>query len=231
MNITPLPAEVFEGLRIIDTPTLCNGLERALGMPTVRGFTDMTIRALFPELGVLCGYAVTVHADASTPGKPYDWEGLWKTYAAVAASPKPAVLVIKDVGPAPLRSAHMGEVMVSVSQRLGAIGAITDAGFRDVNEVRALGFHYFARGTVASHGNCRILGAGMTVEVGGMKVMPGDLIHGDINGLLNIPLTLAPKVLEEAHKVREREAVVLSYIRGAEFTLDGFKQKVDPRQR
>jgi regulator of RNase E activity RraA len=231
MNTTPIAETVFDGLRNMDTPTICNGIERALGHPTVEGFTDMGIRALFPELGYMLGYAVTVQADASTPGAPFCWEGLWQMYEAVQASPKPAVLVMQDVGPAPLRSAHAGEVMVTLCQRLGAIGAVTDGGFRDIKEVQALGFHYFARGTVASHGNCRILGAGMPVQVGGMKVNPGDLIHGDANGLVNIPLALAAKVLEECQNVRKREADIMAHIRGPEFTLDGLKQRIDPRQR
>lgn len=227
----PLPSALFDELRKVDSPTICNGIERALGHPTVEGFTDMRVRSLFPELGVMCGYAVTVQADASSPDQPYCWEGLWQMYEAIAASPKPAVLIIQDVGPAPLRSAHAGEVMCTLSQRLGAIGAVTDGGFRDVNEVRALGFHYFARGAVASHGNCRILGAGMPVEVGGMKVQPGDLIHGDANGVVNIPLALAEKVLAGVKDVRERETAIMSYIRGSEFSLEGLKKRIDPRQR
>ena len=101
----------------------------------------------------MLGYAVTCTADSTTAGRR-DERGLLRLWAAVEAAPKPAVIVIKDIGPERSRSCHMGEVMATTAKALGGVGCISDGGLRDVNEVQALGgFQYFCPGFVVSHGN------------------------------------------------------------------------------
>ena len=65
------------------------------------------------------------------------------------SSPKPAIVVVQEIGGHGDYAAHAGEVMTTIFSRLGAIGMVSDCGVRDIPEVRRLGFHYFARGTVA----------------------------------------------------------------------------------
>ena len=148
-----LTNEQLDALRRIDSPTIANAVEVFRVRPRVEGFAGWELRCAFPELGSMVGYAVTCTADTTTEARA-DERGLLRLWAAIEAAPKPAVLVIKDIGPERSRSCHMGEVMATTAKALGAVGCISDGGLRDVVEVRALGgFQYFCPGFVVSHGN------------------------------------------------------------------------------
>jgi 4-hydroxy-4-methyl-2-oxoglutarate aldolase len=140
-------------------------------------------------------------------------------------SPKPSVLVMKDIGPQPRKSAHIGEVMGTIATRLGVVGIVTDGGIRDILELRDLGFHCFASGLVPSHGNPRLVEVNVGVQIDGVRVKPGDLLHGDANGVTIIPHSIAAQVAGAAERVRAREAEVLAYVKGSDFTVEGLFQR------
>jgi regulator of RNase E activity RraA len=128
--------------------------------------------------------------------------------------------VIGDDGdPARLNlSCHAGEMMATTMKRVGAIGLVTNGGLRDIKEVTALGgFHYYGRGLVVAHGQPCIYDVGATVTVDGMEVRPGDLLHGDENGITVIPAEIAPKVAAQARAVREAEQRRLAEILSPDF--------------
>ena len=64
---------------------------------------------------------------------------------------------------------------------------MTDGGLRDVHEVRRLGFGYFARYVVVSHGNFGVVDVGEPVTLDGQEVRTGDILHGDANGIVIVP--------------------------------------------
>ena len=220
----PLTAEQLEALRRIDSPTVSNAIEVFGVRPRVQGFAGWELRCAFPELGSMVGYAVTCTADTTTEQRTEE-RGLLRLWAAIEASPKPAVIVIKDIGPERTRSCHMGEVMATTAKSLGAIGCISDGGLRDVVEVRALGgFQYFCPGFVVSHGNPFILDVNVPVTLDGMAVQPGDLLHGDVNGVLVVPDGIADKVVEEAERVRSAEREVLEFVRAPGLTVEKLRR-------
>ena len=135
----------------------------------------------------MIGYAVTCTADSTTEARQ-DRDGLLRLWEAIERAPKPSVVVISDIGPDPRRGCHMGEVMATTAKALGAVGCVCDAGLRDVAEVEALGgFQDFCPGFVVSHGRAVILDFGVPVTIAGLMIAPGDLLHGDVNGLLTVP--------------------------------------------
>jgi len=218
LNVSKLTREQLEALRRIDSPTVSNAVEHFGVRRRVDGFASYEIRCAFPELGTMLGYALTCTADSTTEERTE--RGLWSLWEALEAAPKPAVLVIKDIGPERQRSCHMGEVMATTARALGAVGCVTDGGLRDVNEVRALGdFHYFCAGFVVSHGNPAICELNVTVAVGGMPIKPGDLLHGDVNGVLVIPHDIADRLPEEVERVRQAERRVLDLVRAPGFSV------------
>jgi len=217
-----LTAEQLEALKAIDTPTVCNAIERFRVRSEVEGFCGMGIRCLFPELGVMLGYALTLKVDSTTPGEKRDDE-VWKAWVrAMETAPTPSVLVLQDVGPAPMKSAHVGEMMATLARRLGVVGWVTDGGVRDILEVQRLGVHYFAAGVVPAHGNPRLLEVNVPVTIDGVPVHPGDMLHGDINGVTTIPWEIAGQVAEEALRVRTRESALLEYMHGPDFSVEGY---------
>jgi regulator of RNase E activity RraA len=223
MSASTLTPQEVETLRQIDTPTVCNAIETFNVRGRVEGFMGMDIRCLLPELGTMIGFAVTLTVDSTTPDVPRD--NSWLEWAqAMEAAPKPAVLVFQDVGPQVRKSAHLGEVMGTLAKRLGVVGIVTDGGVRDILELKRLGFHCFAPGLVPSHGNPRLLEVNVPVSIDGVRIRPGDLLHGDINGVTLIPLEIASQIPAAADRIRQREAEQMAYMNSPEFTVDGLHQ-------
>jgi regulator of RNase E activity RraA len=219
------PDELVE-LRSIDTATICNAIEAFHVRDDASGFMGTEIRSLTPELGVMVGYAVTATGDSTTPGVPRRGDGQVRLWEALAAAPKPAVLVFKDVSPRRSHSVLLGDVMATIATRLGAIGAVSDAAFRDLEGIRPLRFHLFAPGVAPSHGTFNILDVGVPVEVDGVRIRPGDLLHGDANGVTTVPLEVAGRLYGECLKVRQREAALREWVQSRDFTLDGLRQRI-----
>lgn len=216
------PSKWIEYLRGIDTPTLVNAIELLHVRPNHEGFTPLQIRCLFPDLGRMCGYAVTAQVETCTQCESFELERFVELYRLVEASPKPAVIALQEIGGYGDYAAHSGEVMATFFTRLGAIGLVSDCGVRDIPEVRRLGFHYFARGAVASHANYRIARPGVPVQILGMVVKPGDILHGDENGLITVPAGIEDRLPAAVETVRRRERKVMEFVRGADFRLDDF---------
>jgi 4-hydroxy-4-methyl-2-oxoglutarate aldolase len=217
--MTTLTSAQLDALRAIDSPTVANAIERFKIRPRVQGYAGHALRCAFPRLGTMLGYAVTCTADTTTEGRTNP-RGLLPLWEALEAAPKPAVLVMQDIGPEPQRSCHMGEVMATIAKALGAVGCVCDGGLRDVLEVEALGgFQYFCAGYVVSHGNPVICEINVPVTVAGMVARPGELLHGDINGVTVVPDDVAAKVADEALRVRAAEKVILDLARAPGFTV------------
>jgi len=213
-------------LKNVDTPTLSNAIEQLGVRPRREGFTPCELRCLYPELGRMFGWAVTAQVETITEAHPPDPAAFPALFDAIAAAPKPAVVVYQEIGGDPEFSAHSGEVMCSVFQRLGVVGLVTDGGVRDVPEVRRIGFHYFARGAVVSHGNFRVVRVGIPVQVMGVTIRPGDLLHGDENGLLTVPAHDLERLSELVDEVRAKEGPLLEFIRGPKFNLSELVQRL-----
>src|SRR5207302_6899130 len=126
-------------------------------------------------------------------------------FKVVEGSSKPAVVALQEIGGHADYAAHCGEVMATAFTRLGAVGLVTDGGVRDVPEVRALRFHYFARGTVVSHSNFKIVRVGEPIQILGLEIKTGDVLHGDENGLIRIPHAALPGLERAVEQVRARE--------------------------
>jgi regulator of RNase E activity RraA len=134
--------------------------------------------------------------------------------------PSPAVIVMQDVTDAPERYACAGEVMATLAKRLGAVGMVVDGGLRDIHEVQELGFHYYATFPVVSHGNFEILDVGVPVELDGQVVRTGDILHGDINGIVIVPPDVLDGLEDAIKVIRDRESRFMNFIKGESFSLD-----------
>jgi regulator of RNase E activity RraA len=219
-HVSRLTVEQLEALRQIDSPTLSNAIEQFKVRSLVEGYAGWDLRCAFPDIGSTVGYAVTCTGDTTTVSRTGD-RGLMRLWEAIEASPKPAVIVIKDIGSDRTRSCHMGEVMATTAKALGAVGCVSDGGLRDIAEVKALGgFQYFCPGFVVSHGYPLICDVSVPVTVAGLDLTPGDLLHGDVNGLLTIPAEIAAKVADEAERIRRAERDVLEFVRRPGLTVE-----------
>ena len=214
--VATLSFEQISALCRIDSPTISNAIERFKVRPRVSGYVGYDIRCIFPELPPTVGYAVTCTVDSTTEGR--QGIGFQRLYELLTNAPKPAIVVMQDVGPDRLHSCHAGEIMSTTMKRLGAVGILTDGGLRDVREVRVLGgFQYFCAGLVVSHGNPICVSVGDDVTISGMRVSMGDLLHGDVNGVVHIPDECAEQVADAAYRVWAEEGETLRRIASPEF--------------
>lgn len=215
-----LSRPLLDELLKIDTPTISNAIETLKLRPQHEGFTPAQIRCQFPELGRRCGVAVTAHVETITRSNEKREAEFIELFRAVANTPKPAIVVFQEIGPGPEYSAHCGEVMATIFLRAGAVGLVTDGTVRDVAELRKLNFQCFARGTVASHANFRIVRVNIPVQILGLPILPGDVLHGDENGLASIPRTALSGLVQAAESVRARERRLLDRVMKDDFQVD-----------
>lgn len=221
-----LTPEQLAELRSMDSPTVANAIETFKVRDDTQGFLGMDVPCHTPEFGVMVGYAVTATANSMAPGRSRDRRGLMKLFDAVAAASQPSVLVIKEVGPKRTHSCFLGDVIATITKKLGTIGIVTDGGVRDLEGVKPLGYHVFAAGFVVAHGTFNIEEVGVPVEISGTTVRPGDLMHGDASGVTTIPLEIADRLYAACLKVREVETGLRDFATSRDFTIEALRQRL-----
>jgi len=206
----------------VDSPTVANALERLKLRDRSDGYIGGNVACAFPELGTMVGTALTVTVDNAV-GRSASPDGYWDLWAALDAASGPTVIVMKDVSGTPHRVAYAGEIMVTLARRLGAVGIVTDGALRDVDEVRAKGFHYFMRHAVVSHAEFELSKVGDPVLLDGQLVQTGDVLHGDANGIVIVPWAGLAELPDAVEAVRTLERRDLDFIDSADFSLDAYR--------
>jgi regulator of RNase E activity RraA len=216
-----LSAETLAALIRFDTPTVCNAIELFEVRPRNTGFMNASIKACFPAMPPMVGYAVTSTFRSMSPPRAGDvYASMSQQIESYANLPGPPVMVYQDIDD-PVVSATFGEVMCSVYKAFGAKGLITSGAGRDLEQVEKIGFPTFTSGAICAHGYCHTLAVNVPVTVGGICIYPGDLIHGDLNGVSTIPHEIASEVPQVCEELATAEKVILDYCRGKNLTAAG----------
>ena len=131
---------------------------------------------------------------------PGDWA---KTVEAIDEAPQESVIVVDAGGVGP---AVWGELATNSCIQKKIAGVVIDGAIRDVPEIRKLKFPAFARIITPTAGERKGFGEmGVPVEVGGVRVFPGDWVFGDDDGVVVIPQKRAVEITNRAMDVLERE--------------------------
>jgi regulator of RNase E activity RraA len=231
MSPADIPDTVLDQLRKFDTPTVCNVLELFDCRPRTAGYMDARIMACYPALPPMVGFATTATFRAAAPPRGGDtYMGLGAQVEKIAATKVPKVVVFQDLDDPPV-AATFGEVMATTYKAFGCVGLITSGAGRDLDQVEPLKFPCFTSGTICSHGYTQIVELEVSVRVGGVWVSPGDLLHGDRNGVTTIPLELAALVVEGCAGFMAAEAVVLDYLKTGNANTAGYLKARDECKR
>jgi 4-hydroxy-4-methyl-2-oxoglutarate aldolase len=214
-SLTP---EQVNYLKTVDSPTIANAVETFKVRDRTDGYIGGSVGSLFPDLGVMVGQALTVKM-INPSGPPAARDGYWDMWEALEKMPSPSVLVMQDASGRPSRYAMAGEVMATLARRLGAVGLVTNGGYRDIDEVHALGLHYFASQVVVSHGNFGIVEVGEPVTLDGQTIKTGDILQGDRNGIVIVPPETLDGMKDAVDGIRDRESRLMNFIKGDKFTL------------
>lgn len=222
------PSLDLDKIRALDTCAVSNAIERFNVRLRNEGFVAGTLRCRFPKLGPMAGYAVTGRIRSSTPPMSgrcyYDRMDFWQY---VVTLPKPRIIVLQDIDRVPGFGAFVGEVHATIAMALECAGYVTNGSVRDLAAVRALGFHMFSGSVAVSHAYAHLVEFGDPVEIGGLKISPGDLVHGDRHGVQTIPLEIAAEVAGEAEKIRRGEAELIAFCRSPQFSMEGLADRME----
>lgn len=194
------------------TPTIANAIETFEVRDRLEGVTRPGVQCLFPALGRMVGYAATALIESARPPvepRRVRRADYWRSLESSGAG---TIAVMQDVSQ-PSAGAYIGEVNAAIHQSLGCQGILTSGSVRDLEEVERLSFPLFAAGVEVSHGWAHLEDFGLEVEVFGMKVKPGDLLHVDRHGACVIPHQIAGRVAEAAHQVELSERPLLDACR------------------
>lgn len=212
--------ETLEALRRIPTPAAANAIEEFNLRPRNEGFMSHEIRSIFPDLGIMVGFACTARIAADQPAEEtasIPREVYWKHVESI---PGPKVAVVQDIDNPPCVGAFWGEVNANIHRALGCVGTVTNGGVRDLDEVRELGFHMYAKAPIVSHAYIHLVDCGKPVKVGGMIVRPGDLIHADQHGVHVIPLEIADELPAVVEEIERKERRIIDLCRSPEFSIE-----------
>ena len=215
-----LSHEMLERVRQFDTCTLSNAIERLNLSPRNEGFVTGAVLCRFPQLAPVIGYAVTARMRSSaTPvnGKCYhEHPDFWKYFASIAG---PRVLVIQDADHAPGVGALLGEAYARISRALGGVACLTNGAVRDLKGIEALAYQVFAGSVSVSHAYAHVVDFGDPVEIGGLRIAPGDLLHGDLHGVLLVPKSAAGQLAVLAERVLREDRELFELTERKDFSV------------
>jgi len=221
MNVNArLTDEELNALRQFDSCMVANAVESFNVRLRNTGFTDASIRCMFEDFPPMVGYAVTARLRSGEPpmrgGTFRDRSDLWNS---VVEGPAPRILVLQDMDIPAGRGAFIGDLQASILKALSCMGYVTNGAVRELPGVRHTGVHMFAGGVVVSHAYAHIFDVGATVTVGGLEIKPGELLHGDRNGILTVPIETAASIPAVATQMRQAEAKVMEFCRSKSFSV------------
>ena len=207
---TPLSSDQINQLRSLDTCVISDAIETFGVRLRNEGFATAGFRCLFKNFPPLVGYAATCKVRSADPpmvGSRYvertDW---WKHITSVQS---PRVVVMQDIDEHPGTGAFLGSVHVNIFKALGCVGAVTNGAARELPGIEASGFQVFAGRLAISRAYVHVVEYGGPVEVGGLTIQPGDLLHGDRHGIINVPQDLATELPAVASRIMEKKQLVI----------------------
>jgi 4-hydroxy-4-methyl-2-oxoglutarate aldolase len=168
------------------------------------GVMDFRIRPIAGGSPV-AGSAFTLSSIPIDEPEEIPYEKLLEAYRHLSAGD---VVVLATNGE--VRSGIWGELLATAARARGAVGAVTDGLTRDVVPLDAMGFPVFARGTspLDSAGRQAVAAYAAPVVCGGVEVSPGDIVFGDVMGVVVIPAALADDAVRLAEEKNRGEDVV-----------------------
>jgi regulator of RNase E activity RraA len=222
--VTPLTTQQIDALKKITSPSVANAIETFKVRPREAGNVSSEIRALFPDLGPMVGYACTALIRAERGPIEGHRASVFGWWDFVLSIPGPRVVVVHDLDEPRGQGAQWGEVQANIHRSLGCVGVVTDGSVRDLDEVRALRFQFCAAHVSVSHANVHMVDFGIPVKVGGVWVSPGDLVHADQHGVVVVPHDVASKVTQAIAKGEADERKIIGVCQAPDFTADKLKE-------
>ncbi len=224
MPLKTVSPEIIDGLTDYDSATVQNAAAIVYG-----GYVSANIDYSGPDLKpyiwveagtgkAVVGYAVTstwmpLHGPSDDPNERSD------LLDSIARANAPTIVVQQDIDIPSRRGAIIGDEMAHQMAALGAVGAVVDGNARDIPGINRAGLSLWATGRVPGHARFSFINHGIPVDVAGLRILPGDILVCDGDGVTRIQVDVAADVLKQCAEVRERESKTFAYFSKPDFTL------------
>jgi len=221
------PPSALELLRQFDTCTLSNAIERLSVRPRNEGFASGGTACQFPQLSPVVGHAVTGRIQTFMPpmtGRCYYEHIEWWRY--LLTIPPPRIVVLQDFDNRPGFGALFGEVHARICRALDCVAYITNGAVRDLNQIERVGFQVFAGNVSVSHAYAHVVDFDGPVEIGGLPIKPGDILHCDRHGILSVPPELVSKLPPAAAQIQAEEKDLFEFIESGGFSVETLGAKL-----
>ena len=226
MEKLDLNETLIKELQSMDTPTVCNALELLIPKRRGYGYTTSHLHCTRPQLPPIVGFARTASIRAAHPS---DLSGAAARdlsdayYAYIDQGLKPSVVVMQDLDGNGGYGSFWGEVNSNVHRGFGSVGLVTDGCVRDLPDIAA-DFQMLAASVLPSHAYIHVVDYARPVDVAGMRVRDGDLIHADQHGAVVIPHDVATQVKAAAEQIGRRERVLIEASHQPGFNIEKFRK-------
>ncbi len=172
-----------------NTPSIYNGWEKLTKRDRLecnQNYEEIT--DFSPQLGTVGGYAITMqYACSDKEAQAANSGNMAEFLRYVASVPGPKIVLTQDLDAPNFKGAYFGEVMSYVYAALDVVGGISDGNVRDVSESEKVGFKMLGRRYCVGHAYCYAVRWGVSLNMYGTTINPGDLVFADKYGFLAIP--------------------------------------------
>lgn len=210
---------IIQQLRDFDTALLANTIGYIDPTPPEQFYMAGSIQSVTPTEGPSVGVAVTCEVDTSTPGNETVLDPYWQLLEQMEEMAEPAIFVLKAAGSRPQHECIIGDGMAKVLTSVGCAAVVTDGGVRDVSGILTTGLAVYCKGTTIHHTALRFRAANQPIEIGGITVKTGDVIHANEEGVITIPQSCLEKLPAAAVKMRAFEHEVHCAFRRSDISL------------
>lgn len=198
-------------LMALSTTNIADALD-ALGL---KGAT-YGIRPMWEAVPKIAGCAVTLKLTAAGETKGKNHLGVM----AIEAAEKGDIIVIDNGGR--LDTSCWGGILATGAKWKGISGIVVDGAIRDLDDIIAVDFAAYARGTVVATARGRIMeeSTNAMIQFGGVQVRPGDIVFGDRSGVVIIPQEHVDAVLGKAERFFAKEEAMIADIKAGDSMLE-----------
>jgi 4-hydroxy-4-methyl-2-oxoglutarate aldolase len=214
----------FAELAKFDTCVIANAVDSLKVRLLNEGFSSSGIARRVDLPTPMVGLAVTLKvksADAPMKRAFYlDQQDWWEK---LEESAWPRVLVIHDEDAHPGRGSLVGPVHACIIKALGFVGVVTTGAIRGTRGFAEIGLHAFSGNLSPAHAYCHVVETGGPVEIAGVQIRPGEVVHGDRDGIVLIPPDQAVDIPEIARRFLAREEAICRYCNSRGFSRRDLK--------
>lgn len=205
-----LDPNVLASLSEFNTPTISNAIETFNVRLRNEGYTDNSITCRFPKLKPVVGYALTLRMRAYQPpvkgrkhADPSDWWG------KLGEIPTPRIAVIQDMDNPCGAGALAGRVHGAIFKMLGCVGIVTNGAVRALPSLEEFGLQAYSGNVTPSHAYAHVIDFGQPVKIGGLPIVQGDLLHGDMHGIVKVPHGIADQIPARVAEMARHESSIV----------------------